>query len=237
MTGSTYVNASGNPQTVPYGGSYGTAGSSGTYGQPGVAYGTTGAATGAGYNSPYNSGTGVRQEYKQTVTQIGPGQTTQSTYKETSGPAGGTYQRTTVEQNRGSNYATAAVPVTTTTNTYPSYQQPVTTTNTYSTYQQPVATSTYAAPVTTTTYQRPVAQPVVVTQQPVTKNRCPKPLLGLLGLLGLAGVILGLLFGLGVIGGKRGDLTPPTAGANPGYTGADAVAVDGVGYEPNTVTT
>lgn len=67
--GTTYVNASGSPQTVPYGATYGTSGTSGTYGQPGVTYGATGATAGTGYNSGYyNSGTGVRQEIKQTVT-------------------------------------------------------------------------------------------------------------------------------------------------------------------------
>lgn len=209
-----YVNTSGNPQTVPY---YGTTGTSGIQGQQGATYATTGAT--GGYGSGYYSsgtGTGARQEIKQTVTEIKPNQTVQTTYRESSGPTGGTYERKTVEQ---SSYAQPA------TTTYPAYQAQPQQTNTYvqgqSNYTRPAAVAVPVQPATTTTtyYQQPA--PVAVAAAP-TKNRCPKPLLALLGLLGLAGVILGLLFGLGVIGGKRGDLTPPAATATPGYAGPNA---------------
>lgn len=209
------MNTSGNPQTVPY---YGTTGTSGIQGQQGTTYATTGATGGYG-SGYYNSGTGVRQEIKQTVTEIKPNQTVQSSYRESSGPAGGTYERKTVEQT---SYAQPA----TTTSTYPAYQAQPVQTNTYvqpaqSNYTRPAAVAAPVQPATTTTYYQQPA-PVPVAAPPPTKNRCPKPLLALLGLLGLAGVILGLLFGLGVIGGKRGDLTPPSATATPGYTGPNA---------------
>jgi hypothetical protein len=51
-----------------------------------------------------------------------------------------------------------------------------------------------------------------------------------LGLLGLAGLILGLLFGLGVIGGRGG------AGAGATETTPTGTIIDGVSYNNNTVT-
>lgn len=41
------------------------------------------------------------------------------------------------------------------------------------------------------------------------KNRCPNALLGILGLLAIIGIILALLFGLGVLGGKKNYIAPP----------------------------
>ena len=67
----------------------------------------------------------------------------------------------------------------------------------------PTRTTNTAVPVAAT----PVRQTDqhVTTTHPEEKKGCPKALLGLLGVLALAGIILGLLFGLGVIGGRGGS--------------------------------
>jgi len=61
-----------------------------------------------------------------------------------------------------------------------------------------------------------------------------------LGLIAIAGIVLGILFGVGVIGGKNTDLHPPSddnsGSSTPGYTGENAIEIDGVNYEPYSVT-
>ena len=77
-------------------------------------------------------------------------------------------------------------------------------------------------------------QPAAIRNSSTAKNSdessgssCPTPLLALLGLIAIAGIVLGILFGVGVIGGKNIDLHPPSSGdsenSTPGYSGENAV--------------
>lgn len=52
-------------------------------------------------------------------------------------------------------------------------------------------------------------------------------LLALLGLLGLAGIVLGTLFGLGIIGGKGTVFDSQAVGTD--------VVVNGTSYSPNSI--
>lgn len=60
-------------------------------------------------------------------------------------------------------------------------------------------------------------------------------------MLAVAAIVLGILFGVGVIGNRHNDIQSPdntdASHWRPGYNGEDAVYVNGVGYEPNSVTT
>ncbi len=60
------------------------------------------------------------------------------------------------------------------------------------------------------------------------KGGCCNPvLLALLGLLGLAGIVLGTLFGLGIIGGKGTVFDSQAVGTD--------VVVNGTSYSPNSI--
>ena len=71
-----------------------------------------------------------------------------------------------------------------------------------------------------------------VTEETAKPNKCcGTPCWALLGLLGLIGVILGMLFGLGVIGGL------PRLGFDlPSLSREPDVVVDGAGYYNNSIT-
>lgn len=118
-----------------------------------------------------------------------------------------------------------------------SYQTPVVATNTN--YHAPmVASGINTTPVVASRGPAPAVVQTRYTEQnvPATyvhREEKPswwfKPLLALIGLLALAGIILGLLFGLGVIGGNknvfdRGDST------------AKGTLIDGVDYNNYTIT-
>lgn len=119
-----------------------------------------------------------------------------------------------------------------------SYQTPVVTTNTN--YHAPmVASGINTAPVVASRGPAPAVVQTRYTQQnvPATyehREEKPswwfKPLLALIGLLALAGIILGLLFGLGVIGGNKNVFDRGTDST------ARGTLIDGVDYSNYTIT-
>ena len=119
-----------------------------------------------------------------------------------------------------------------------SYQAPVTTNTNYHTPM--VASGINAAPVVASRGPAPATVQTRYTEQNATPtyvhreekpSRWFKPLLALIGLLALAGIILGLLFGLGVIGGNKNVFDRGTDS-----TTAQGTTIDGVNYSNYTIT-